>query len=96
MSSKGKCLIINIKITYDFVYVFHRHIAHNMHHFGSISSNRSPKSKLNLSDLEMTFRVISHLSYFRTGLVSQQRIFLYSGGTVDFDHHCRRGLTYYP
>ena len=44
--------LFTFKIIYDFVYVFHRNIGHGMHRFWDISSNRSLRYKLDISDLE--------------------------------------------
>ena len=52
MSSKIQGLNVNWTIIYDFVYVLHRNIGHSIYRFRYISSNKSLRFKLDLSDLE--------------------------------------------
>ena len=52
MSSKVKFYKVNWKAIYDFVYVYHTNFDPTMYRFWDISSNRSQRSKLDLSDLE--------------------------------------------
>ena len=55
---------------YDFVFMFHRKFGHNIHRIWDISQNRT------FLTLNMTFRVIPYLSYFRMGLVQHQRRYM--------------------
>ena len=61
---------------YMALHVFHTNFHRTMYRFWDISWNRSQRSKLNLSDFKMTFKLNPYLSYFRTGLVSQQRSYM--------------------
>ena len=76
MTSKVKFYQVNWKAIYDLLYVFHTNFHHTMYRFWDISWNRSQRSKWTFLTLKMTFRVIPYLSYFRAGLVSQQRSYM--------------------
>ena len=76
MTSKVKFYQVNWKAIYDLLYVFHTNFHHTMYRFWDISWNRSQRSKWTSLTLKMTFRVILYLSYFRAGLVSQQRSYM--------------------
>ena len=72
MSSKVKGLNINWKIINDFVYAFHRTMAIEFTMSEILAQIDYKGPNWTILTLKMTFRVIPHLSYFRTEFVSHQ------------------------